>query len=136
LTALDASPRAIRRDGCGDWTIRGRQGHIYADGKGFLIVVSMDESVRRWHNVQKRLSFCRVAQNGEDEGCLHLDRLPSAAEAELIRDAVRVKRKRYYTPEQLAAKAALVAGLSRSTARSPSEGQIIRPIDQGLSEAA
>jgi hypothetical protein len=93
LNALDASSRALRRDGCGDWHIKGKRGHILADGKGWLIVAT-DESIRRWTNVKRRLSFCRITQDGDDDGCLHLDRLPSAAEAELIRDAVHVKRKR------------------------------------------
>jgi hypothetical protein len=131
LNALDASPRALRKDGCGDWTIRGKTGQIFADGDGWLIVVETDESSRRWTFIKRRLSFCRITQDGDDEGCLHLDRLPTRAEADLIREAINVKRKRHYTPEQLADKAALAAGSSRTT-RSPSNGQIIRPIGQGV----
>jgi hypothetical protein len=51
-----------------------------------------DESSRRWNNVKKRLSFCRITQDGNDEGCLPLDRLPIRAEADVIRDAVHVLR--------------------------------------------
>jgi hypothetical protein len=67
LTALDATPRALRRDACSDWTIRGKHGQIVADGKGWLIVVATDESTRRWTNVKRRLSFCRITQDGDDE---------------------------------------------------------------------
>jgi hypothetical protein len=65
----------------------GRDGHIFADGKSYLIVIMTGESVRRWKNVKKRLSFCRISQGGDDEGCLHLGRLPTAHEADLIRGA-------------------------------------------------
>jgi hypothetical protein len=36
--------------------------------------------------VKKRLAFCRLTQDGDDEGCFHLDRLPTKNEAETIRD--------------------------------------------------
>jgi hypothetical protein len=59
-----ASPRALCRfDRCGDWCIAGRDGHIFADGKGSLIVVMTGESVRRWKN----LAFCRISQDGDDD---------------------------------------------------------------------
>ena len=77
----------IRFDRYGDWCIAGRYGHIFADGKAYLIVVMTGESVRRWKNVKKRLAFRRISQDGDDEGCLHLDRLPTAHEADLIRGA-------------------------------------------------
>jgi hypothetical protein len=102
LTALDASSLALRRDECGDYAINGKLGHIFADGAGFLLCVSTDESARRWTFVKQRLSFCRVTQDGDDEGCLHLDRLPTPAEADLIREAVGIKRRRHMTPEMLA----------------------------------
>lgn len=102
LTALDASPRSLRRDSCGDWQIRGRQGHVHADGRCFLIVVSTDASSRRWNNVKGRLSFCRVTQDGDDEGCLRLDRLPTPAEADLIREAVGIRKRLHHSPEALA----------------------------------
>jgi hypothetical protein len=93
ITSLDASPRSLRRDSCGDWQIRGRQGHVYADGKGFLIVVTTDASSRRWNNVKTRLAFCRITKDGDDEGCLHIARLPTPAEADLIREAIDLKRR-------------------------------------------
>jgi hypothetical protein len=56
----------LRRNGCGDWCIKGKHGQIFADGKSWLIVVATDESSRRWTNVTKRLSFCRVTQEGDE----------------------------------------------------------------------
>jgi hypothetical protein len=35
-----------RFDRYGDWRIAGREGHVFADGKGYLIVVMTGESVR------------------------------------------------------------------------------------------
>jgi hypothetical protein len=102
LAGLDASPRSLRRDSCGDWHIAGKHGQIFADGKGFLIVVSTDASSRRWNNVKARLSFCRVTRDGDEEGCLRLDRLPTPAEADLIREAVGIRKRLHHSPEALA----------------------------------
>jgi hypothetical protein len=117
LTALDATDRALRRDDCGDWAIKGKRGHICADGSGFLIVVvSMRPSIRRWANIKGKLDFCRVTQDGDDEGCLHLDHLPTPKEADLIRHALRIKRKRQLTPDQ---RATIAARLKKKTRRDP-----------------
>ena len=62
LGSLDASPG--RGEGrTGDWGIRGRLGHIYRDGVGFLLcVVAEDE---RKHFAKGRLAvFCRLSQDG------------------------------------------------------------------------
>jgi hypothetical protein len=56
LNALDASPRALRRDGCGDWPSTASTASSLSDS----IAVATDESSRRWNNVKKRLSFCRI----------------------------------------------------------------------------
>jgi hypothetical protein len=108
LTVLDASPVALRRDlhrgegRKGDHGIHGKFGHIYADGTGFLLCVTAAQSSRRWNNTKRRLPFCRLTQDGDDEGCLHLHRLPTPAEAGLIRGALGIERKRHLTPETLA----------------------------------
>ena len=112
LEALDAPRPTLRRDVCGDLTISGRAGHIYASGESFLIVV-MEASPRRWSSIKRRLAFCRLTQVGDNEGCLHLSRLPSPAEAALIRDAIRLKRRRRLSPE---AKAVARANLKRASA--------------------
>jgi hypothetical protein len=111
LAALDASPRALCCDDCGDWQISGKSGQIYRDGTGYLIVVATEESARRWTNIKQRLTLCRVTQNGDDEGALHLDRLPAPHEAAIIREATRVRNKRTISDE---AKATLASRLSQS----------------------
>ena len=122
LTALGATGRALRRDSCGDWAIEGKRGHIYADGSGFLLFVSPGFK-RGWSNTKRKLDFCRVTQDGDDEGCLHLDHLPTPKEAELIRHALRIKRKRHYTPDQLAS---ITDRLSENATGGPSKAAHIR----------
>ena len=43
---------------------------------------------------QARLSFCKVSQDGDMEGCLRLFELPTPEQAVLIRKAIGLKRKR------------------------------------------
>jgi hypothetical protein len=119
LEALDASPRALRREQYrgsnerGDYAINGKSGHIYADGAGYLLCVTTGESTRRWTNIKCKLAFCRLTQDGDDEGCLHLDRLPTPAEADLIREVLGIRRKRrYQSPETLASVRATLAKFS------------------------
>jgi hypothetical protein len=105
LAALDASPLALQRDLSrgegrkGDWGIRGKLGHIYADGADYLLCVSTEELPRRWTHVKRRLGFCNVTQDGDDEGCLRLDRLPVPHEVEAIREAIGIRKRRRLTPE-------------------------------------
>jgi hypothetical protein len=101
LEALDASSVVLRRDMWRDeYAIRGRRGHIYPDGTGYLLYVTMEErgdqqpSAKRWNLAKQRLSFCWVTQDGDWEGCLHLDRLPTPDEAATIRDVLRIRRRR------------------------------------------
>jgi hypothetical protein len=94
----------LRRDECGDYTIIGKLGHIYTDDQGFLLYVTAPGSPRRWSLVKRRLAFCSLKQDGDDEGCLYLDRLPEPAEAELIREALGIRNRRHLSPEQLVAR--------------------------------
>jgi hypothetical protein len=107
LAALDASPVALRRDlhrdegHKGDYRVEGKWGHIYNDGEGFLMCVTAkderDQSPRRWTSIKRRLAFCRITQDGDDEGCLHLDGLPTPAQTGLIRQALGIRKRRTLT---------------------------------------
>jgi hypothetical protein len=100
LEALDASPTTLRRDECGDWRIIGKTGHVYAVAGGFQLCVAL--SPRAWGFAKKAMSFCRVTQDGDEDGALFLDRLPTALEAEAIRDKLTIRKRREVGEEQLA----------------------------------
>jgi hypothetical protein len=89
--ALNGALRGLRRDECGTWHLLGSRGRVYRDGDGWLLFVTC-RSGKHWAFTKKRLAFCRVTQDGEDEGCLRLDRLPSSEEAEEIRHAVGLRQ--------------------------------------------
>jgi hypothetical protein len=109
LAALDASPVALQRDlhrdegRRGNYGIHGKWGHIYIDGKGFLLCVTAkderDQSPRRWTGIKRRLAFCCITQDGDEEGCLHLDRPPTLAQAGLIRQALGIRKRRTLTKD-------------------------------------
>jgi hypothetical protein len=99
LVALDASPLSLRRDFWrgmgrkGDQAIHGKRGHIYPDGDGYLLCVG-SQSARVWSAAKRKLLFCELRIDGEDEGTFHLDRLPSSAEAKAIRQVLGVRKRR------------------------------------------
>jgi hypothetical protein len=121
MRALDASSRTLRRDECGDWAVNGRLGHIFSNGVALMLYVTTEESVRRWNNVKRRLDFCRVVQDGDDEGCLQLDRMPASAEACVIREALGIRRRRHLSPEELA-RAVIALERARSLRKTTSGG--------------
>jgi hypothetical protein len=135
LEALDASPGALRRPACrgwaGDYQITGRLGHILADGDGCLLHIHTGDTdkptPRRWNNVKGRLAFCRLMQDGDDEGILRLDRLPTAAEADLIREALGIRKRRHLSDEELAR---VTSALERA------RGSINRPLIPKISPEA
>jgi hypothetical protein len=110
VEALGCRDAALRRDECGDWAVKGRCGHIYAvpgttahgfpPGEGFQIYFRGAEefgeplSSKGWPYAKRALLFCKVTQDGDDEGMLFLDRLPTEIEAALIRDKLGVPKKR------------------------------------------
>ena len=99
LIALDASPVSLRRDFWrrmgrkGDQAIHGKRGHIYADGDGYLLCIG-GQSARLWSAAKRKLSFCQLRIDGDDEGTLHLDHLPSLAEAKAIRRVMAIRKRR------------------------------------------
>ena len=110
---LQDGRQTLRRDTCGDYAIFGRLGHIYATPEGWQLCVETDASPRLWKNrwlkVKHRLAFCRLAQDGDDEGVMVLDdrahdRDVSEAEAEAIRGALGIRRAVHLGAEAIAAK--------------------------------
>jgi hypothetical protein len=106
--ALDSRASALRRDECGDWAIRGTNGHIYAVPEGFQLMIGCDfgyvgwTSARGWESAKKRLGFGNVTQDGDCEGSIILDRHPSKPEAAEIRDILGIPKRVELSEGQLA----------------------------------
>jgi hypothetical protein len=92
---LDAPKNSLRRDECGAWRILGRKGQAYTWGPsgGWLLFCDAG-SPRKWSAIKRRLSFCKVTQDGDTEGCLRLFDLPTPEQATEIRKALGIRRKR------------------------------------------
>jgi hypothetical protein len=106
--ALGCRDNAVRRDECGDWCVVGKLGHIYAipgtldrpKADGFQIyfrgapVFEEPLDTKAWTWAKKGLAFCKVTNDGDEEGMLFLDRLPTADEVPIIRDKLGIPKKR------------------------------------------
>ena len=110
LAALNAWDRALHRDECGAWTISGTRGtvHTWGDCRSWVLFVAC-RSAQHWTWTKKRLAFCKVTQDGDDEGVLRLQRLPTPHEAEAIRDILGVRKRMEFDPEQLEHRRTLMA---------------------------
>jgi hypothetical protein len=94
LAALNGAINAIRRDECGDPSIMGSRGKIYAC-EGVFSVYAACRSPRHWTFVKRSLAgFCTVTQDGDDEGFLRLDRMPTTDEAATLRDVIGLRQTR------------------------------------------
>ena len=95
VDALSASSLSLRRDECGAWRITGSRGHIYTWGDGDTWVMYVASgSARKWSADKRKLAFCCLTQNGEDEGCLRLMGLATAAQAAIIREVLGIRKRR------------------------------------------
>jgi hypothetical protein len=75
---------------------------------------------------ERRLSFCRVTQDGDDEGCLRLDELPTPEQAVLIRKAIGLKRRKLHPGNVSHLKFTTARrGVSASPASAEGEGGVI-----------
>jgi len=139
LSAIDASPtaleRPVRRGWIGDYQITGKRGHVLAAQPGYLLYANTPErdephpdrqdrklcygSTRKWTNIKAQLAFAKLTQDGDDEGCFYLDRLPTQAEASRIRKALGIRRRRHLSPE-VATAAALNLRRVKSIDKAPS----------------
>jgi hypothetical protein len=102
LAALNAWDRALRRDECGAWRITGARGsiHTWGDGKTWVLWVGCRSGLH-WTFTKRRLAFCAVTQDGDDEGCLRLHALPTADQAEELRAVLGIRKPVELAPETL-----------------------------------
>jgi hypothetical protein len=109
--ALSSASTAFRRDECGDPRINGSRGHVYSvpgvflagaeKTPGFLLYCQC-ESRKAWTYAKRALAFARVTQEGDDEGCLFMDRPPSTSGAETIRAYLGITKTREISDDHLA----------------------------------
>jgi hypothetical protein len=99
LDALSVSRNNMRRDPCGDWTIVGRRGHILTDAASIYAYVSAG-TARRWTSAKRALSFMVVSQDGDDEGILKMDGMPSPDQAAALRKVLGLRKSAPLTPER------------------------------------
>ena len=93
LAALGAWDRALRRDELAAWRIQGTRGHIYTDGKAWVMYVA-GRSVRHWSAVRTKLAtFATITQDGDEEGVARLHDLPAPEQAEVIREALGIRKR-------------------------------------------
>jgi hypothetical protein len=128
--AIGSRADALRRDECGDWRIKGRLGHVYAvpgsierpKTPGFQLMV-MTLSSRGWTEAKRGLAFAQITQDGDDEGALFLDRLPTPIEGAVIRAKLNIFKRAVFSEETLAQKRKW-ASMSRGLIdrRSPKSG--------------
>jgi hypothetical protein len=102
IIALNAWDRALRRDECGAWHIQGKFGtiHTYGDGESWILYVAC-RSTRHWTATKTRLSSCTLNLDGEDEGCFRLHQLPTRVQATIIRDALGIRKRTEFAPDEL-----------------------------------
>jgi hypothetical protein len=107
VEALGCRDASLRKDECGDPRIVGKLGHIYAVPGGFQLYFrgapEFEEltSSQSWTWGKKALAFAKVTNDGDGEGMLFLDRLPTAAEAEIIRAKLVIAKKREVSEAEL-----------------------------------
>jgi hypothetical protein len=104
-TALGSADNALRRDECGDPRINGIAGHIYAVPGGFQMFIAT-QSKRAWGFAKGALASATVTIDGDDEGMLFMDRLPTVEEAAAIRDYAGIRKRQELSAESAAAKQA------------------------------
>jgi hypothetical protein len=102
LAVLGAWDRALRRDDCSAWCISGKTGsiHTWGDGETWAVFVAC-RSKLHWTMTKRRLAFCTVTQDGDDEGCLRLHQLPTPDQAADIRDVLGIQKRREVSAETL-----------------------------------
>jgi hypothetical protein len=100
--SLSVSQGRLHRDPCGDWVIVGTRGHILTDGINAYAYLPF-ETARRWERVKRLLDFMAVVQDGDTEGVLRFDGMPTPAQAEVLRQVLGLRKATPLTDERRAA---------------------------------
>src|SRR5437868_4663109 len=104
LEALQASKDNLCLDSCDAWHITpsGAKGYdgacIQTDGESWY-VFAMARSKRHWSSMKRKLSFMRLVNDGDDEGRFALARMPTAEEAEAVREVIGLHKRHRLSDE-------------------------------------
>jgi hypothetical protein len=102
LNALSVSRANLRRDPCGDWNVVGRRGHVLTDGVNAFVYLPAG-TARRWEKAKHVLSFMVATQDGDAEGILRLNGMPTPTQAEALRQVLGLRKASPLTDERRAA---------------------------------
>lgn len=116
--SLDISEGRIKLDECGDWNIVGLRGKINTDTEFWYLLPKLD-SPRKWNNTKKNLSWMEVHIDGDFEGILKSNRMPSRDEAMMVRKVIGMRPSTKLTEEGRA--------LLKNRLRSPSQEGVSQP---------
>jgi hypothetical protein len=119
LEAIGARPGALRRDQCGDWAIFGKHGHVYAVAPASFQFMFTAGRAQAWTYAKKALGFTRLTQEGDGEGALILDRVPTTGEGDIIRSKFGIAKRAVYSEETLAAKREWFSIVRQAQAQKP-----------------
>jgi len=89
------------RDDCADYVIQGQSGNIHVDGAGYSVAVMLETKMQWTYALKALRKFCELRQRGDTEGVLHMASLPTPAQAEVLREALGVKKRRECSDETL-----------------------------------
>jgi hypothetical protein len=133
--SLSVSQGRIRRDLCGDWVIVGTRGHVLTDGTAAFAYLPAG-TARRWEKAKSILNFLSPTQDGDTEGILRLDGMPTPEQAKVIRkllgfrprtelsEADRAELKnRFKTPSQRAVSGDFIASGGAAATTPPRDTQ-------------
>jgi hypothetical protein len=96
---LGISQRRIKRDGCDDWIIGGRRGHIATDGVSFYAYVR-GRSPRHWNAAKRILRFLSVSLDGDEEGIFNFCETQTGEQAAQIRKVLGIRKAPQLTQQQ------------------------------------
>jgi hypothetical protein len=106
LTLADAKTVRLEKDACSEPCLIGMYGNVRVDGDRFGVAVQARNRRRYKSAKNKLLSFCILAQDGDNEGVFRLPTLPTKEQAKVIRSVLGLRKKREYTDEGMKARRA------------------------------
>jgi len=101
--------------------------HTWGDGKSWVLFVGC-RSATHWTYTKRRLAFCCITQYGDGEGCLHLQQLPTAEQAEVIRDVLGIRKRVELGPDELERRRALIKRLALAQGSANETGAASMPL--------